>query len=122
MYEVTVSGTFSAAHSLRNYRGRCENLHGHNWKVEVTLSGKRLDPAGMLYDFTRLKEILGEILSGLDHKNLNDLSIFKKKNPTSENIACYILNMVRSITSRQRGIKVECVKVWESEGSHAVCR
>lgn len=114
MYEISVTGTFSAAHNLRHYRGKCEKLHGHNWKVELTLSGEKLDKTGLLYDFVDLKKILREIISRLDHAYLNEIPAFRKLNPSSENIAKYICDNARRRISDAR-LKIHSVKVWESE-------
>ncbi|MDD2866850.1 MAG: 6-carboxytetrahydropterin synthase QueD [Candidatus Omnitrophota bacterium] len=121
MYEVSVSMNFSAAHNLRGYQGKCEVLHGHNWKVEVVLRAERLDKAGMVEDFTFIKGKLKEILSLFDHKYLNTLSYFKKMNPTSENIAKIVYGKMKE---RMRGssVLVDCVKVWETDTSVASYR
>lgn len=118
MYEVSITGSFSAAHNLRHYRGKCENLHGHNWKVEIILSGKGLDNAGMLYDFTLLKKKLKQVISELDHKYLNKTAPFNKLNPTSENMAKYIYDRVKPTVSKRK-LKIGRVKVWESDTSYA---
>jgi 6-pyruvoyltetrahydropterin/6-carboxytetrahydropterin synthase len=90
MYTLSVKSDFSAAHNLRGYKGRCESLHGHNWKAEAVISAKKLDAQGLVIDFHLIKKELKGILEGLDHKYLNELSYFKKHNPTSENLAKYI--------------------------------
>ncbi len=114
MYSIKVESNFSSAHNLRGYRGKCEELHGHNWKVEAFLKSSRLDKAGMLVDFTIVKRHLSTVLEELDHKYLNNLPYFKKVNPTSENIAFYIYRKLRS-----RGVKVSSVTVWENATSAA---
>ena len=119
MYKITVMDTFSSAHRLKNYRGKCENLHGHNWKVEVTLSGRALDKSGILFDFTVLKKILKNIIFRLDHANLNEISYFKKFNPTSENIAKYIFDKLQLQVTRFK-LEIAEVAVWESDTSKAV--
>lgn len=114
MYKVKVISDFSAAHMLRDYKGKCENLHGHNWKVEVSVSSKKLDRLGMVIDFKELKRGLNSVLEELDHKNLNDLPYFKKVNPTSENIAKYIYDKMED----HRPLTIDhCLKVtvWESD-------
>jgi len=114
MYSIKIEAHFSAAHNLRNYKGKCEELHGHNWKVEaVVLSGK-LDKSGMLLDFEYLKTELNKILEKLDHKYLNNISYFKKANPTSENIARYIYENLKMQVRDLRSITV-----WESHNSCA---
>ncbi|MFC1576502.1 6-carboxytetrahydropterin synthase QueD [Candidatus Omnitrophota bacterium] len=115
MYEIKVIDDFSGAHNLREYKGKCEALHGHNWKVEVSLSGDTLNKHGMIMDFTDLKESLKKVLSSLDHKYLNDLAFFKQSNPTSENIARFIYGeLAGNVPSK--GMKVT---VWETESSSA---
>lgn len=89
MYQVRVEASFAAAHFLRDYHGKCENLHGHNYKVFVHVEGKTLDTGGMLLDFSVLKRALREVCGGLDHKNLNDFEYFDQ-NPSAEKIATYI--------------------------------
>ncbi|HOJ31402.1 MAG TPA: 6-carboxytetrahydropterin synthase QueD [bacterium] len=113
MFELTVSSYFSGAHRLRNYKGKCENLHGHNWKVDVTVGGE-IDGSGMVIDFGILKEILEQVLSKLDHKYLNEIDYFKKVNPSSENAALYIF---KQLEKKLKGynVKVKKVVVWENE-------
>ncbi len=118
MYELTVESGFSAAHRLRDYQGKCENLHGHNWTVEVTIGSKQLDNRGMVIDFRKIKEKLGRVLDRLDHTYLNELSEFKKINPTSENIAGYIYSRLKNLI-RGKKIIVKKVSVWETEDSSA---
>ncbi len=114
MFEVLVKSEFSAAHRLREYQGKCENLHGHNWSIEVAVSSKTLDKAGLLIDFRILKKKLNAILEDLDHKNLDDIAYFKEVNPTSENIAKYIFDRLK-----KDGITAHKVSVWESSTSRA---
>ena len=114
MFEVTVIKHFSGAHNLRNYKGKCEALHGHNWKIEVTLKGENLNKTGMLADFTKLKKILDKVLSKVDHKYLNKTPPFNKLNPTAENIAEYIYKQVAKYHP-----EVSKVTVWESDNSYA---
>ena len=121
MYEVTVTAFFSAAHRLRNYKGKCENLHGHNWKVSVTVRCARLDSAGMVIDFGVLKSRVQQFLNQLDHTFINELPWFKKNNPTSENIARFLSEGLSRSLSKD-GLKVSSVSVWETENSQAVFR
>jgi len=114
MLELTVSGYFSSAHRLRMYSGKCEKLHGHNWKVEVTVSGEIDTESGMVIDFGILKKELEKVLARLDHSYLNDIDYFKKVNPTSENTAVYIFEKLKKSLSRHN-VKVKKVTVWENE-------
>ena len=114
MIEVNVVREFSAAHNLRGYLGKCEELHGHNWKVKATLVGRKPDKSGMLMDFRQIKLKLNKVLDALDHKYLNRLDYFKKQNPTSENIAEYIYLKLKP---RLPGLK--SISVWESEDCSA---
>jgi len=114
MYSVKTEAVFSSAHNLRGYKGKCEELHGHNWKVEAVVSRAKLDKAGMVLDFKRLKLELNRILEKLDHKYLNGLAYFKKVNPTSENIAGYIYDKLKT---RIRDLRA--VTVWENNTSCA---
>ncbi len=121
MYELTVESAFSAAHRLREYRGKCENLHGHNWIVEVTIGSKQLDNRGMVIDFRKIKQKLDRVLDRLDHTYLNELPEFKKINPTSENIAAYIYSRLKNLI-RGKNIIVKKVSVWETKDSSATYR
>ncbi|MDD2679920.1 MAG: 6-carboxytetrahydropterin synthase QueD [Candidatus Omnitrophica bacterium] len=114
MYKIKIEGDFSAAHNLRGYRGKCEELHGHNWKVEVEVASPKVDKIGMVMDFKCLKEKLYSILEKLDHKYLNSIAYFKKINPTSENIAKYIYD---NLKNKIRGL--QAVTVWESDKASA---
>lgn len=96
MYQVRVETSFAAAHFLRDYHGKCENLHGHNYKVFVHVEGKNLDAGGMLLDFSVLKKALREVCGALDHKNLNDFEYFDQ-NPSAERIASYIYEKLTGI-------------------------
>ncbi|MFA5096362.1 MAG: 6-carboxytetrahydropterin synthase QueD [Candidatus Omnitrophota bacterium] len=114
MYRIKIEGDFSSAHNLRGYKGKCEALHGHNWKVEVSVAGPKLDKIGMLMDFKSLKQKLYALLDGLDHKYLNSIGYFKKINPTSENIARYLFDNLRP---KIPGLY--SVTVWESDKASA---
>ena len=89
MFQVSVEETFSAGHALRGYKGKCENPHGHNYRVQVTLEGPQLDNIGLLVDFTQLKHVVREIIKRLDHQFINDLEPFTVVNPSAENMAKY---------------------------------
>jgi 6-pyruvoyltetrahydropterin/6-carboxytetrahydropterin synthase len=117
IYTTSVTMNFSSAHALRGYKGRCENLHGHNWKVRAALSGRKLDKIGMLVDFTDIKGCLGKILGRLDHRYLNEVPPFDTVNPTAENIAAHIFSEMKAYLPK--GVKIAAVEVWESETSSA---
>jgi 6-pyruvoyltetrahydropterin/6-carboxytetrahydropterin synthase len=117
MYELSIDAGFSAAHNLRGYEGNCERLHGHNWKVRVTLAASRLNKLGMVADFRDVKRWLKEILGDLDHRYLNDVKEFKKANPTTENIARII--HARLSKKLPGSVRVKSVTAWESEGCAA---
>jgi 6-pyruvoyltetrahydropterin/6-carboxytetrahydropterin synthase len=116
MFEVRVESVFSSAHRLRQYKGKCEKLHGHNWKVEVFVESKKLDKNGMVADFKKVKKLLEQVLKELDHTFLNDIGYFKKVNPTSENIAKYIFYKIRV---KDKKLNIKKVTVWESDISAA---
>jgi len=118
MYELTVITQFAAAHQLRKFRGKCEKLHGHNWRIEVSLTGEKLNDAGLLIDFEEIKEATDRILEELDHSFLNELPQFKDQNPSSENIAAYIFEKLGS-TLNNNQIKVTKVTAWESDSARA---
>ena len=118
MYQLMIKTHFAAAHNLINYQGDCENLHGHNWRVEVTVSAKGLDQAGLGIDFKVLKKKTNEQLDKLDHKYLNDLAPFRDNSPSSENI-CRFLYEELSETLDDDNVKVIKVTVWESENACA---
>lgn len=113
MFELIVETDFSAAHNLREYKGQCENLHGHNWKVQVILRAEKLDPLGMVLDFRDVKRILGEILNKYDHVYLNDIPEFKILNPTTENLSKILYGKLK--TAMPAGIAVARVTTWESD-------
>jgi 6-pyruvoyltetrahydropterin/6-carboxytetrahydropterin synthase len=114
MYSLKVQGSFSSAHNLRGYKGKCEDLHGHNWVVEMVVKSTKLDKIGMVLDFKYLKKELSAVLEKMDHKYLNQLSSFKKVNPTSENIAKYIYAQLKPLIP-----PLNSVTVWENSTSSA---
>lgn len=118
MFELKVVTDFAAAHQLRNFRGNCEKLHGHNWKVEVILSGDKLNEAGLLIDFREVKEATDRILKEFDHSFLNDLPHFKNENPSSENIAAYLFEKLSSELN-DNYLRVTKVTAWESDSACA---
>ncbi|MDR3112156.1 MAG: 6-carboxytetrahydropterin synthase QueD [Elusimicrobiota bacterium] len=117
-YKVSVTKSFAGAHFLRNYKGKCENLHGHNWKVKVVFGGDILQENGMLIDFTDVKKELEKITSCLDHKFLNETVPFDKLNPTAENIAEFIFEKLKKCETAFA--KICQTEVWENETSSAL--
>jgi 6-pyruvoyltetrahydropterin/6-carboxytetrahydropterin synthase len=117
MYQVSVEKDFDAAHYLRNYQGKCENMHGHRFKVVVHLEADKLNEIGLAYDFTILKKQLGDILARYDHTCINDIPPFDKLNPSSENIAATIFNQVNPLLPKE--ITLLKTEVWESPQSCA---
>ncbi len=118
MYELKIITSFSAAHSLKNFKGKCEALHGHNWKVEVWVRGSELDENGLLIDFKEVKDATYQVLEELDHKHLNDLEPFKTENPSSERIARYIFDEISKKLNRSL-VRVDKVAAWESDDACA---
>lgn len=118
MYHLTIYTHFAAAHNLINYQGDCENLHGHNWKVEVTVSALELDKAGLGLDFKILKKRTNALLDTLDHKYLNDLEPFRDSSPSSENICRHLFEHL-SADLNDGNVRVVKVTVWESENACA---
>lgn len=114
MYALTIITQFAAAHQLRGFHGGCEQLHGHNWKVEVTVRGPRLGPDGLLMDFQEIKAATREALEALDHRFLNEIPWFREKNPSSENIARELFEVLARVLNRE-GVEVYRVTAWESD-------
>lgn len=118
MYELVIESKFSAAHQLRGYQGRCEKLHGHNWRVTVAVTAGRLNDQGLAIDFHDLKKFLREVLDQLEHSFLNDIFPFTQINPSSENLAKWIFdNMAKKIDDDN--LQVSSVTVWESDTASA---
>jgi 6-pyruvoyltetrahydropterin/6-carboxytetrahydropterin synthase len=121
MFEVTVEDTFAAGHYLRNYKGKCENPHGHNYKVRITLAGAELDKAGLLLDFRELREVMKETIERLDHQMINELEPFRVLNPSAENLAKYFYDQsnvkLASVTNGR--VRVKNVTVYETETTTA---
>jgi 6-pyruvoyltetrahydropterin/6-carboxytetrahydropterin synthase len=123
MFEVSVEQTFAAGHALRNYKGACENVHGHNFKIQVTIEGRELDQTGMLVDFLDVKQSMRDVIARLDHKFLNDVPPFDVKNPSAENIAEYFYEELTSgLVSNPVPVRVREVKVWETDIQSATYR
>jgi len=123
MFEVSVEETFAAGHALRGYKGKCENVHGHNYRVRVTLEGASLDQAGLLYDFVHLKQVIQGLIRSLDHKFLNEQPPFDKINPSAENIAKYFYQRAsEQLGQAANGARLASVTVWESDTTAATYR
>ena len=118
MFEITVYSHFSGAHRLRYLRGRCEELHGHNWKIEVSVVSSRLNREGIVLDFGVLKQKVEKILKSLDHTYLNDLPYFAEREPSSEIIAKFIFNKLKTELNRYP-VKLKRVTAWESDTASA---
>lgn len=118
MYHLSIITSFAAAHNLLHYQGDCENLHGHNWKVEVTVSAESLDKSGLGIDFKILKKHTREVMNYLDHKYLNDLEAFKDISPSSEQIARFIFEQLQK-SLREYEVIIQKVTVWESDNAYA---
>jgi 6-pyruvoyltetrahydropterin/6-carboxytetrahydropterin synthase len=123
MFQVSVEETFSAGHALRGYKGKCENPHGHNYRVRITVEGPQLDSIGLLADFTHLKSAIREIIHSLDHQFLNDLEAFRTLNPSAENMAKYFYDeSMRNLTQLPPGARITEIIVWETDTSRAQYR
>lgn len=121
MFEVTVEETFAAGHFLRNYKGKCENPHGHNYKVLVTLQGRELDQAGLLLDFKDLKQVMRGVVGKLDHQMINDVAPFTEVNPSAENLAKYFYQEcnvgLQKVTNGR--VSVKAVTMFETDTTNA---
>jgi 6-pyruvoyltetrahydropterin/6-carboxytetrahydropterin synthase len=125
MFEVSVEHTFAAGHSLRNYRGKCENVHGHNYRVRITVAGERLNSIGLLVDFVELKKRMRAVADRLDHQFINDLEPFTELNPSAENLAKYFYDELSGELTAEQGqapVRISEVKIWETETSTATYR
>ena len=122
MFEISAEQTFAAGHALRGYKGKCENVHGHNYRVRVTLEGERLNPIGLLYDFVDLKRLMKDIIEYWDHRFINDLPPFDVLNPTAENMAKWFFEQVRQrldAAPAEVPVRVTEVVVWETDANIA---
>lgn len=121
MFEISIKASFCGAHRLIGYNGQCAHLHGHNWEVEIFLGAAKPDRLGMLIDFKLLKKILHDALAGIDHRYLNELPIFRKINPTSENIARYLFHQIAP-QIKSSHCRLERVRVSETANTAAYYR
>jgi len=124
MFEVAVEHTFAAGHALREYRGKCENVHGHNYRVQVVVRGEKLDRIGMLADFVALKKALRDTCEPMDHVFLNEMPPFDTVNPTAENMAVYIAEKLQEVIGggNSNPVEVAEVNVWETDIQSATYR
>ena len=118
MYELSIETGFASAHQLRGYKGKCEKLHGHNWKVQISVTAERLNEIDLAIDFHELKKIANEVISPLDHAFLNDIFPSTEKNPSSENVAKWIYESLKKKINDDN-IRVSAVTVWESDTASA---
>jgi 6-pyruvoyltetrahydropterin/6-carboxytetrahydropterin synthase len=121
MFEVSVEYTFAAGHALRHYRGKCENVHGHNYRIQVTVEGAQLNSIGLLVDFVELKKNTRAVADRLDHQFINDLEPFTVVNPSAENIAKYFYDELEPTVKGEpgQGLRLARVTVWETDTSIA---
>ena len=120
MYQLTKSVTFDAAHRLRDYVGKCANLHGHTYKLEVAVTGEKVDEVGMVYDFYDLKKLMQGVVDQLDHKFINEIPPYDEINPTAENMAYQIYQTLRQgLAVQNRKIKLKYVQIWETPTASA---
>ena len=122
MFEVTIEETFAAGHALRNYRGKCENVHGHNYRCQVTLEGEQLDSIGLLVDFVELKRAVHSVLDRMDHQWLNEFPPFDAINPSAENMAKFIYDEVHAGLQANGNVRIASVKLWETDTCSATYR
>ncbi len=122
MFEVSVEETFSAGHALRNYKGKCENPHGHNYRIQVIFSGPELDSIGLLLDFVAVKKLMQTVVDRLDHQYLNNLAPFDVLNPSAENMAKYFYDEISEGLGQSAPVKLGQVRVWETDTTSATYR
>ena len=118
MYELNVITKFAAAHRLTMVGSKCEDMHGHNWKIEVYVTGENLDDGGMVMDFGEIKKHVATIMAMLDHKYLNELTFFEQKQPSSENIAYLVASELQQRID-DSAVRVSRVTAWESDDAGA---
>jgi len=118
MFEISVEYSFASGHALRGYKGKCENVHGHNYKVRVTVAGEKLNPTGLLMDFIDLRTALKVLAERLDHRFMNDIPPFDTINPSAENLAKYFCDGLDGQV-REHGLRVAAVTVWETDTTSA---
>ena len=120
MFEVTIEETFAAGHALRNYKGKCENVHGHNYRCEVTVEGEQLDHVGLLVDFVLLKKVVQSVIDRMDHQWLNDFPPFDVLNPSAENIAKFLYDEAsKEMREMPNAPRIKSITVWETDETSA---
>ena len=124
IYEISKEIVFSAAHQIRMHGGKCERLHGHNWRIRAHVRASQLDRIGMVIDFADLQRHLGEICARFDHQVVNEVPPFTEVNTTAENLSRYLYEELDRRLREQDGgrVRVSRVEVWENDGSLAVYR
>lgn len=123
MFEIAVEETFAAGHALRGYKGKCEDVHGHNYRVRIVLAGEKLDNVGLLYDFVELRKHMADVIGSLDHKFLNDFPPFTELNPSAENLAKYFYDELRRrLGTSPNGAALREVTVFETDTTTATYR
>ena len=120
MFEVSVEETFAAGHALRGYRGKCENVHGHNYRVQVTVEGEELNSIGLLVDFVEVKKHIHTVVNYLDHRFINDLPPFDALNPSAENLAKYFYDEISARLTPP--LRLGQVRIWETDITSATYR
>ncbi len=121
MFEISVDYSFAAGHALRGYKGKCEHVHGHNYKVRVTVAGEELNSIGLLMDFVDLRAAIEALVERLDHRFMNDLEPFDKVNPSAENLAKYLCDELEPQVKTQ-GLHIQSITVWETDTTSATYR
>jgi 6-pyruvoyltetrahydropterin/6-carboxytetrahydropterin synthase len=122
MFEVTIEETFAAGHALRNYHGKCENVHGHNYRCQVTVEAPDVDSNGLLVDFVELKKVVHGVLDRMDHQWLNEFPPFDALNPSAENMAKYIYDEVSQGLKTRPEVRVGAIRLWETDTASATYR
>jgi 6-pyruvoyltetrahydropterin/6-carboxytetrahydropterin synthase len=121
MYQLTKSVTFDAAHQLRDYPGKCANLHGHTYKLEVCIAGEKVSELGMLYDFFDMKKLMQGVVEKLDHHFINEIPPFDEINPTAENLAYYIYQTLKhQLAQQDPNLRLKHVQIWETPSCSAI--
>jgi len=121
VFEISVDCTFAAGHALRGYKGKCENVHGHNYTVRVSVAGEALNSIGLLIDFADMRDAIRKLIERWDHRFLNDIPPFDRLNPSAENMARVLSEEIEPEIAKQ-GLRVLSVTVWETDATSATYR